>query len=228
MQPQNPRLYKTRRYSRHTYGDDGLYGRRNVLSVSFVASELKRTKAASNTAILASTTLATSAATVLTPTAEPDISRNITVTLAGTTANIGAGNIVVTGRNSEGAVITENIAVTAATGGTLSGNKAFSMVTNVSFPATTGSGVTATVGYGNKLGIRMRNLTGMPIKLFKRTAAGVETLEDPSASAFSTTVVENNTVTPTTAPDGTIEFRVYVLNYNWGVNPVNAQPNYGV
>lgn len=222
-------LPKTKRYSRHTYGDDGQYGRRNILSVSFVATELKRPQAASATALSAAQSLATSGTTVLTPTTTvPDIPRNITITLAGTTANIGAGTAVVTGKNSEGATITENYTVTAATGGLLTGNKAFASVTSVAFPATTGSGVTASIGYGSKLGISMRNLASMPMKVLKITAGGVETLEDASASAFSASAVESNTVTPTTAPDGTIEMRAYVLNYKWAINPTNAQPDYGV
>lgn len=223
------RLFKTYRYSRHTYGDDGEYGRRNILSVSFVATELKRVKAASATGLLAVTTLTTSGTTTLTPTTtEIATPRNVTVTLAGTTANIGAGNIVITGHNSEGALITENLAVTAATGGLLTGNKAFYDITTVAFPATTGSGVTASIGYGSKLGIRMRNLASMPIQLLKISSTGVESIEAAAATNFSTSDVSLNTVTPTTTPDGTIEFRVYVLNYKWAINPTNAQPDYGV
>lgn len=223
------RLYKTYRYSRHTYGDDGEYGRRNVLSVSFVATELRRVRAASNTVLLPATTLPSSGTSVQTPTqAEIGTPRNVTLTLAGTTANVGAGTAVVTGHNSEGAVITENYTVTAATGGTLTGNKAFMDVTSVSMPAMGGAGVTLAIGYGSKLGIRMRNMASMPVKIWKRTAAGVESMEDPAATNFSTSDVSLNTVTPTTTPDGTIEMRVYVLNYKWAVNPTNAQPDYGV
>jgi hypothetical protein len=73
----------------------------------------------------------------------------------------------------------------------------------------------------------MRNLTSMPIKVLVDNA-GTETIEDAGASAFSSTLVESNTVTTTTALDGTKRFRVYVLNYKFAINPTNAQPDYGV
>jgi len=226
--PINTFLNKTKRYSRHTYGDDGLRGKRNILSLSFVASDLQRAALAAPAALMAAGPLATSGVTTQTPVPNPDVPRNITLTLGGTTASIGAGNAVVTGTNAEGAVITENIVVTAATGGLLTGNKAFKTVTSVVYPATTGAGATASIGYGSKLGIGMRNIASMPIKVLVRSAAGVETLEDPSASVFSATVMENNTVTTATAQDGARSFRVYVLNYKWAVDPINSNPDYGL
>lgn len=222
-------LPKTARYSRHTYGDDGSLGKRNILSVSFVANDLKRPAAAGAAALLAASSLTTSGTTTLTPTTTaPDVPRNITITLGGTTASIGAGTATVTGTNVEGKVITEDYTVVAATGGLLTGNKAFRTVTSVSFPATSGAGATASIGYGSKLGIGLRNIASMPIKVLTRSAAGVEALEDAAASAFSTTLVESNTVTTTTTMDGAVGFRVYVLNYNWQINPTNGNPNYGV
>jgi len=68
----------------------------------------------------------------------------------------------------------------------------------------------------------------MPIEVYTRTTAGVEGIEAASASAFSATVVESNTVTTTTTLDGATNFRVYVLNYKWALNPTNANPDYGV
>lgn len=223
-------LYKTRRYSRHTYGDDGELGRRNILSVSFVATDLKRPAAASTTALLAATSVSSSAASTLTPTTtEPDVPRNLTVTVAATTgAHVAAGNITVTGKNVEGKTITEDFAVTDNTPATITGNKAFATVTSVSVPQQDGASVTVALGIGAKLGIGMRNLSSMPVKLLVRSAAGVETLEDAAASAFSSSAVESNTVTTTTTMDGAVGFRVYVLNYKWHINPTNAQPDYGV
>lgn len=223
-------LNKTRRYSRHTYGDDGLRGHRNILSVSFVATDLKRPAAASNTALLAATAVSSTAATTLTPTTTvPDVPRNVAITVAATTAtDIAAGNITVTGKNVEGKTITEDFAVTADTAATIVGNKAFAEVTSVSVPQQDGASVTVAVGTGSKLGIGMRNMSSMPIKVLVRTSAGDESLEDASASAFSAAAVESNTVTTTTALDGTTGFRVYVLNYKWAINPTNAQPDYGV
>lgn len=221
-------LNKTARYSRHTYGDDGNYGKRNILSVSFVASELKRPAAGNTTAIAAATATSSGGTTVITPTGQPDVPRNISVTTAGTAADIKAVAVTVTGTNVEGKVITEDITTTVDTANTTVGNKAFKTVTSVSVPAQDGNGATYAVGYGVKLGIGLRNLASMPIEVLTKTAAGVEAIEAASASAFSSSAVESNTVTTTTAPDGTIEMRVYVLNYKWALNPVNAKPDYGV
>lgn len=221
-------LNKTARYSRHTYGDDGNYGKRNILSVSFVASELRRPATAGAATVLAASASDITATTYTTGITNPDVPRNITVTGGGTAADIKTGNVVVTGTNVEGKVITENFAFTDNTAATVTGNKAFKTVTSILIPIQDGTGATYSVGYGVKLGIGLRNIASMPAKVFTKTAAGVEAIEDASATAFSTTAVESNTVTTTTAPDGTIEFRVYVLNYKYALNPTNGNPDYGV
>lgn len=226
--PINTSLNKTKRYSRFTYGDDGQHGKRNILSVSFVACDLMRASAAGTNQIMTATALSNTAANSYVIAPNPDVPRNAVVVIGGTAASVPAGNVVVTGTNSEGAVITENLALTAGATGTLTGNKAFRTIVKVTAPQATGTGATLSVGWGAKLGIGMRNIAGMPVKVLVRSAAGVETMEDPSTSVLSPTVLENNTVTTTTAQDGARAFRVYVLNYKWAVNPVNAQPDYGV
>jgi hypothetical protein len=225
--PVNTFLNKTKRYSRHTYGDDGQFGRRNIMSVSFVANDLQKAMAASAAFISAPITASNSVVTTQALVPNPDIPRNVTITAGGTGASITAAAITVTGTNVEGAVITETFTPTAATPGLITGNKAFKTVTSISIPVQTGAGATYSVGVGSKLGISMRNIASMPVKVLVNNA-GVETLEDPSASALSATVVESNTVTTTTAQDGAKAFRVYVLNYKWAINPTNAQPDYGV
>jgi len=221
-------LNKTQRFSRHTFGDNGYYGRRNVVSVSFAATDLKKPQAASGNALLAATSAGNGGATTLTPTAQPDIPRNITLAIAATTAtDIAASAIVITGTNVEGKTITESLTPTADTPGTLTGSKAFKTVTSVAVPQQDGASVTVAIGYGAKLGIGLRSLSTSAIKVLTNNA-GTEALENASASALSSSAVESNTVTPTTTPDGTIEMRVYVLNYNWHINPTNAQPTYGV
>lgn len=226
--PINNDLNKTRRYSRHTYGDDGDRGRRNVLSVSFVATDLLRPAAAGTTQIQAATAASNTAATIYRPVPNPDVPRNLVITIGGTAASVPAGNIVVTGTNVEGKVITENFALTLDTLTTITGNKAFKTVTQIAMPQADGTGVTVAVGYGAKLGIGMRNLASMPAQVLVRSAAGVETMEAPSATAYSASNVEDNTVTTTTAQDGARSFRVYVLNYKWAINPLNGQPDYGL
>ena len=228
--PINTQLNKTKRYSRFTYGDDGDLGRRNVLSVSFVANDLQRAAAAGTTQLLAATPIGNTSANTLPITPNPDIPRNIVVTIGGTAASVPAGNVVLNGRNAEGAVISESLTLTAGSTQTLTGNKAFKIITSVTIPQATGTGATVSLGYGNKLGIGLRNIPGMPVQVLVKQAGanGTETTEPAGSSALSATVLENNTVTTTTAQDGIKAFRVYVLNYKWAINPINAYPDYGV
>lgn len=218
---------KTRRYSRHTYGDNGKYGKRNILSVSFVATDLRR-PAAAGTSVIAAVTGSSGGTVVQSASVTLDTPRNLVITPGGTTADVAAASVTITGTNVEGKVITEDFAFLANATAATTGNKAFKTVTQISIPTQDGAAATFAVTTGAKLGIGLRNIASMPIKVFTKTAAGVEAIEDAAASAFSTSAVESNTVTTTTAMDGTVEFRVYVLNYNWALNPTNAQPNYGV
>lgn len=222
-------LPKTTRYSRHTYGDDGVFGRRNIVSTSFSATDLGKASDADGDAIVAATATSDTVTTTITPTAQPSVPRALSVTVAADTAeDIKAGNITITGKNVEGKVITETFAVTADTAATIVGNKAFAEVTSIAVPAQDGDSVTVAVGTTIKFGIGKRSLSTASAKVLVITAAGVATLEAAAASAFSTSAVESNTVTPTTTPDGAAQMRLYTLNYNWHVDPTNGNPSYGV
>lgn len=218
---------KTARYSRHTYGDDGNYGKRNILSVSFVATDLRR-PAAAGVAVIPATTGNSGAIVTASAAVTLDTPRNLVITPGGTTADVAASSVTITGTNVEGKVITEDFAFAANAVAATTGNKAFKTVTGISIPIQDGDAATFAVTTGAKLGIGLRNIASMPARVFTRTAAGVEGLEAPGATAYSTSAVESNTVTTTTSMDGTVEFRVYVLNYNWTLNPTNGNPNYGV
>lgn len=226
--PINTSPNKTSRYSRFVYGDSGQFGRRNILAVSFVANDLQRPAVAGTTQLMPATAISNTAANTYIIAPNPDVPRNIVVTIGGTVTGVPAGNVVITGINVEGATITESLTLATGVTQTLTGTKAFKIVARVTVPQATAAGATIAVGYGARLGIGMRNMTGMPLKIWRRAVSGVEALEDASFSAFSPTVVENNVFTPTTAPNGTTMYRVYVLNYKWALNPTNAQPDYGV
>lgn len=227
--PINTFLNKTKRYSRHTYGDDGLRGHRNILSVSFVACDLQRPSVATAAAIHAAITGSSSVTTVVSSGfTQPDVPRALAITPGGTTADVAAMSITITGTNVEGKVITEDFAFLANATAQTVGAKAFKTVTSVSIPVQDGAAATFSIDTSAKLGIGMRNLASMPIEVLTRSSTGVEAIEAAAASAFSSTLVESNTVTTTTTMDGAVGFRVYVLNYKWAINPVNAQPDYGV
>lgn len=228
--PINTQLNKTKRYSRYAYGDDGQFGRRNVLAISFVATDLQRAAAAGTNQIMTATAVSNTTANSFAIAPNPDVPRNVVATLAGTAGSVPAGSLTINGTNVEGKPISEVLTLTASSLTVPASSKAFKTITSVTMPQATGTGLTLALGYGNKLGIGLRNLTGMPVRVWVRqsTAPFTETMEAPSASALDATLVENNTVTTTTAQDGARMFRVYVLNYNWAINPLNAQPNYGV
>lgn len=132
--------------------------------------------------------------------AQPPCARNITVTVAATTAgHVKAEAIVVTGTNLAGATISESFTPTADTPATLTGAKAFASVTSVAVPAQDGDSVTVDVGFGQ--------LIGLPYKLAKKRV--LVTLNDgvvdtAPALAISETVLESNTVDFNGSLDGSV------------------------
>lgn len=220
-------LYKTQKPSRATFGDDGALGKKGIVSAAFVAQDLRRPIAADDDVVLADTAIAAGGQTISTGFTNPDVPRNLTVTVGGTAGDISAGNITVTGHNVEGKVITEDFETTADTAETITGQLAFADVTSVEVPAQDGAGVTVSVGVGDALGIGLRNLSSSDARVYINDG-GTESLEVPASTNYSSSLVEENTVTTTTALNGDRYFRIYVFNYNWHLNPTNDNPNYGV
>lgn len=100
------------------------------------------------TAILTATALTGAPQTGISPTAQPDVCRNVTIT--GNTAGM-AGNVVVHGTDFLGNSISETIALSGTS--TVAGNLAFATVTTIDLPVQTGGGDTVSVGSGSKLGL---------------------------------------------------------------------------
>jgi len=94
-----------------------------------------------------------SVTTVSTFVATPDFARNITITPAGTTADVAAGTVSVTGTNIRGDAITENFTILANQSTTSTGSYAFATVTQVVIHAQDDDGATWSVGIGDKLGL---------------------------------------------------------------------------
>lgn len=141
---------------------------------------------ASNTSIHAAVTLGAAAQDVTTAIANPSMPRNIII--KGNAAGI-AGDVVITGTNYAGEVITETIALNAANA--VEGVKAFKTVTKINLPAkTNSSGDTVSIGTGEKL--------GLPYMLSHNTvlAAYKDNAKEGTAPTVTTDVdeVEKNTV----------------------------------
>ena len=121
---------------------------------------------------------------------QPPCARNVTVTVAATTAgHVKAAAIVVTGTNIADEEISESFTPTADTPATLVGAIAFKTITSVEVPAQDGASVTVDVGFGQ--------LIGLPYKLDKKRV--LLTLNDgvvdtAPALTISTDYIEENTV----------------------------------
>lgn len=132
--------------------------------------------------------------------AQPPCARNLTVTVAATTAgHVKAAAIVVTGKNLNGDAITESFTPTVDTPATLVGAKAFKTVTSVAVPAQDGDSVTVDVGFGQ--------LVGIPYKLTKKRV--LVTLNDGVVDTaptltISASALESNTVDFNGSLDGSV------------------------
>lgn len=148
-----------------------------------------------NSAVLADTAMASGATTVVTVFAgQPDIARCLTV--KGNDANV-TGNVVIVGTNIGGEIITETIALAGVA--VVSGNKAFRTITQVTLPAyAVANTERVRVGTGAKLGLRLLLTRNSVLFAF---LGGVREGTAPTV-AFSPTALESNTVTLSSALNG--------------------------
>lgn len=196
----------------NSYAATEVLGRNIRLPSQEVLNKLEVTPlTADGDAILDGRALAASAATVTTFLAQPDVARNLTVTTGGTTNDVAAGNVVVTGLNADGQVISETFALTANLAGTVTGNKAFLRVTSIAVPVGDSPfGGTIDVGFGDKIGLpRCLDGAGFFIKgLVDGVTLTGETL------AANATALESNTVIPNPAPNASRKFTfLFVQNF---------------
>jgi hypothetical protein len=149
--------------------------------------------AVSAVAIHAAKALTASAQPTNTVTAQPDFPRNITI--KGNAAGI-AGDVVVTGKNILGTVITETIALNGST--EVLGTLAFATVTNYTLPAETHAGTdTVSIGRGKVFGMPhiIDNAGFLLVKLFNGSA-------DTGTLAVDSDEIEKNVFSLNGTPDG--------------------------
>lgn len=139
--------------------------------------------------------------------AQPDVPRSISVTPGGTTADVPAGDVTITGTDRAGATITDTItfAANASTAGHTA--KAFASITEIEFPVQDGGAATYDVGVSDKL--------GLPDKLARNSvsAAYLANVREGTAPAVtvSATVLSLNTVDLSSAMNGTAVLVDYTL-----------------
>ncbi len=157
--------------------------------------------AVSNTAVLAATALTSTTQTLSIGITNPDVPRNALVKGALATST---GNVVVTGTDYAGNIISETIALSGTT--VVAGNKAFATVTQIVLPVTSGTGDGVSVGIGSKL--------GLPFTLSKNTVRAVYNNNVLEATAPTVSVdpvnICNNTVTLASTLAGNV-IDVYVV-----------------
>lgn len=121
------------------------YVRRQLIAIPVVASATRLKTAQATSASVVTT--------VTSFTAQPDVARILSVTPGGTTADVPAGDVTITGTNIRDEVITDVVtfAANASTKGVTL--KAFKTVTSVVFPIQDGGSATYGIGVEDALGL---------------------------------------------------------------------------
>lgn len=187
--------------------------RRNIKlpSQSVLQMEKVIPVAADTDNMLGATAQAVAVTTITTFLAQPDVPRNIIITPGSTTNDIKAGNIVVSGVDSDGKAMTENIALLDNQTVASVGAKAWRRIDSVVIPVgDTPFGGTLTFGYGDTVGLgKCMDGAGFHIKGLVDGVA----LTGVTVSA-SATELGSNTFLPDPVANGTREFtNLYVQNF---------------
>lgn len=134
--------------------------------------------------------------------AQPDVPRNIIITMNTTTS----ADVMITGTDISGAVITENLTWESESGAK-AGSKAFKTVTRID-GTTTGNTAQAKIGTGNVLGLN--EYLGTYDQVSATYVNGV--LESTAATVRkNSTVLSLNTVDTASAPGGYVTLVYYLL-----------------
>jgi hypothetical protein len=104
-------------------------------------------------ALKALTATSASVVTTITPTAQPDFCRLISVTPGGTTADVAAGDYILTGTDIRGKTITDTLVFLANATLKQVSIKAFKTVTSLLCPIQDGGSATFSIGIEDTLGV---------------------------------------------------------------------------
>jgi hypothetical protein len=141
----------------------------------------------------------------------PAISRNMTATAGGTTADIGAIQVTFIGTNDDGEEITEILPpFTENTAGTVSGSKAFTTVTAIVIPAHDGTGATTAIGWGDVLGLPW--LLSRKTNLYKQTFLNNVAESTEPTITVSASAIESNTIDLNSALNGTAVDAYFIVD----------------
>lgn len=223
------RVYKWSRWATGLTNSE--VGLKQLYKVMFGYTDTKKKVAAgSATAILGSTATALTTQTITSTTSitQPDVPRCLSVVTGGTSSSLLDSAVVVTGLNVEGKTITESFQVTANSTGTINGSKAFFRVTSVFIPAQAGTAATVTVGTQNKLGVFHRLFpSNTTVKVVSYTAiGGTPTIQSAPTVVANEGLIELNTVSPATTPDGSTFLVIAYSSDRYSLGDLNDNPSY--
>jgi len=119
--------------------------------IAIIERSATEAHAADTDGVHASITATEAAQTITDDITDPPCPRNITITCAKGGGENMSGDVVITGTNIFGEVITDTIAEGAD--GTIQGTVAFKTVTSILVPVRVAAGDAILVGYGDKLGL---------------------------------------------------------------------------
>lgn len=142
----------------------------------------------------AAITLLATTQVITTGITNPDFARIITITGAMAGGSL-TGDVVITGTNIRGEVITDTIALND--NATVAGVKAFKTVTSIALPVRVTAADTVSIGFSDALGLD-RCMAGNEVILV--TMDGVYETTRPTVT-FHATDISKNTVDPNTALD---------------------------
>lgn len=145
---------------------------------------------------------------------QPDVARNLTITPTGTTGDVEACVITVTGTGINGNTITEDFTFAANDAVAQTGNKAFKTISSVKWAADCESGgfaATWIIGVGSKLGVK-RCAANAGAYAFSIFNGAYETTRGTFAADADE--AEKNTFIPNGTMDGAKDVEVfYVQNF---------------
>lgn len=141
--------------------------------------------------------------------AQPDVTRNISITPTGTTADVAACTINVIGTDFHGQSINEDFAFSANASTATVGAKAFKSIVSVTFPAACEDspyGATWDVGYGEKLGLK-RCLDQVGHVVMTTVSGAFEATRATIAKDAAN--IEGNTADFNGTMDGSADFEIF-------------------
>lgn len=182
--PYNPKFGQIIKTDAGGTADHGFVAHYILPAANAVAAGVATVKAATALAVGATTTLLVADVT------QPPGPRVLSIT---NNANTAVGNVVITGTDASGAVLTETI-VAPNPAATVEGTRAFATITSIVLPAQGAGGDTISIGTTDKFGLPYKLPHDTILKILNNNTATTV-----AASSFSATVLAANYLDPTAA-----------------------------